>query len=144
MSQSSPESSLLSSGSLSSAGSSSARSEELHLWNGAGTPSPPPSLQSHAGGTHGMRVGAADGGGGDAVDCGGVMRRSLNSMDCWDYSIELECLSGGPEGDAKRRWLLQKYSEWRENALHLNWEFSLLYAEYGHTFPDLHFPFERA
>ena len=26
---------------------------------------------------------------------------TLNSLDYWDYSVELECLSGGPDGNDK-------------------------------------------
>lgn len=111
MSNSSPESSLFSSDtSLSSSGSSSSTAEAvaaicgggssgnevLHLWNGrADTPSPqPPSMLMHQ-----QMGGCGDGnGGGGGSDGAESMRRSLNSMDCWDYTIELECLSGGPEG----------------------------------------------
>lgn len=71
--------------------------DELHQWNGGG-----------GGGGEDEDEESMRLVGGDRVDdrCSPIMLGSeasggltmLSSLDCWDYTIELECLRGGPEG----------------------------------------------
>lgn len=64
--------------------------DELHTWNGSDD-----ETGDKVGRCSPIVLGSCGGQGGG--ENSGAMTR-LSSLDCWDYTIELECLRGGPEG----------------------------------------------